>query len=60
MSDAPLLDCSHPVIFDCLDKHVIRSTVIHVDGAAGASGLDAIHSDVCVHTSTMPPGFKKT
>jgi len=31
--DAPLLDCSHPVIFDCLDERVIRSTVLHVDGA---------------------------
>jgi len=39
--DAPLTDCSHPVVFDCLDEHVIHSTVLYVDGAAGPSGLDA-------------------
>ena len=39
--DAPLPDCSHPFIFDCLDECVICSTVLHVDGAAGPSGLDA-------------------
>jgi len=39
--DGPLPDCSHPIIFECLDEHVIRSAVLHVDGAAGPSGLDA-------------------
>jgi len=39
--DVFLPDCSHPVIFDCLDEHVIHSKVLHVDGAAGPSGLDA-------------------
>ena len=39
--NGPLPDCSHPVIFECLDEHVIHSTVLHVDGAAGPSGLDA-------------------
>ena len=40
-SDGPLPDCLHPAIFECLDEHVIRSTVLHADGAAGPSGLDA-------------------
>ena len=42
----------HPVIFDCLDEHVINSIVLHVDydGAAGPSGLDA-HSWWCLCTS---------
>jgi len=39
--NGPLPDCSHPVIFECLDEHVIRSTALHVDGAASPSGLDA-------------------
>ena len=48
--DAPLPDCSHLFIFDCLDERVICSTVLHVDGAAGPSGLDA-HSWRRLYTS---------
>ena len=32
---------THPVIFDRLDHNVIRSAVLHCQGSAGPSGLDA-------------------
>ena len=32
----------HPGFFECLDASVIKSAAIHVSGAAGPSGLDAL------------------
>ena len=31
----------HPVVFDCIDAHLICSTALKTSGAAGPSGLDA-------------------
>lgn len=31
----------HPVVFDSVDAALIRSTSLHISGAAGPSGLDA-------------------
>ena len=45
----PLPDCMHPVVFEYLDKYVIYSIVLRVNGAAGPSGLDA-HSWQCLCT----------
>jgi len=54
--DASLPDCCNPIIFDCPDEHVIRSTAFYIDGVAGPSGLDAhswwslcvsFHTDLC-------------
>ena len=39
--DTPLPVSSHPVIFDCLDEHLICHTALHIGGAAGPSGLNA-------------------
>jgi len=39
----------------CLDEHVIRSTVLYVDGAAATLGLIHIAGNFCVHPSIMPP-----
>ena len=38
--DTPLVE-PHPVLFDEINTHVIQSTILKMDGAAGPSGLDA-------------------
>jgi len=40
-SNCVYFDHCHPVIFDCLTDEVLRRVVLHMDGAAGPSGVDA-------------------
>lgn len=39
--DSPLPSPCHPVVFDRLDGVMIREVALHIDGAAGPSGVDA-------------------
>ena len=42
VTDATNYSSCHPVIFEQLDEHVIRRTALHLGGAAGPSGVDAL------------------
>ena len=42
VTDATNYSSCHPVIFEQLDEHVICRTVLHLGGAAGPSGVDAL------------------
>jgi len=42
VTDATNYSSCHPVIFEQLDEHVIRRTALHLGGATGPSGVDAL------------------
>ena len=44
----------HPILFDKIDGHLIHSTILRMDGAAGPV-LTVVHGNVYALLSSLPP-----